>query len=243
MGFLYYNIFKVSYQLKQLFSNLVLWLWHCIYVILLNILLYVKIYDYVLERSEDSTCQQLFCCSFYLHQCTWTMSESLWCSMFRSTNFWRIWISRGMLWTSMMNPFTIWTWAYNFKSFEVVWTTQGLSCGDMKACKWVMKDSNVSAYLRSIQGPRSLLWSWHPDPENVETCRVSSSCCKIWMSHSFCHEGDQILATLINLATPKCSFVSQRRNEELRFCHLDPTESVSYCWFVGSRYRKILRRC
>ncbi len=70
------------------------------------------------------------------------------------------------------------TWAYNFKSFHVVWTTQGLSCGDTKACKWVMKDSNVYAHLRSIQGPRSLLWSWHPDPENVET-RVSSSCCDI----------------------------------------------------------------
>ena len=98
--------------------------------------------------------------------------------MFRSTHFWRIWISLGMLWTSMMKPFMIWTWAYNFKSFHVVWTTQGLSCGDTKACKWVMKDSNVYAHLRSIQGPRSLLWSWHPDPENVET-RVSSSCCDI----------------------------------------------------------------
>lgn len=130
--------------------------------------------------------------------------------MFRSTHFWRIWISLGMLWTSMMNPFTIWTWAYNFKSFEVVWTTQGLSCGDMKACKWVMKGSNVYAYLRSIQGPRSLLWSWHPDPENVETCRISSSCCKIWMSHSFCHEGDQIQATLINS--------EQSSNSQMQLC-------------------------
>lgn len=130
--------------------------------------------------------------------------------MFRSTHFWRIWISLGMLWTSMMNPLTIWTWAYNFKSFDVVWTPQGLSCGDMKACKWVMKDSNVSAYLRSIQGPRSLLWSWHPDPENVETCRVSSSCCKIWMSHSFCHVGDQIQTTLINS--------DQSSNSQMQLC-------------------------
>ena len=241
VGFLYENnIFKVSYQLKQLFRNLVLWLWHCMYVFLLDIyycsinirLCSGKIWG---QHLPATLLLQLLPAPMYF--------DYQWIPvifMFRSTHFWRIWISLGMLWTSMMNPFTIWTWAYNFKSFEVVWTTQGLSCGDMKACKWVMKDSTVYAYLRSIQGPRSLLWSWHPDPENVETCRVSSSCCKIWMS-SHIHfamwviKSKQHWSIVSNLATPKCSFVSQRRNEELRFCHLDPTESVSYCWFVGSR--------